>query len=161
MLTGQPKFAGKLRPYMSRGAYLECEWDDSESIWEERRGGRYVLLEPRFRLRGRGGYETLDEAAAASFRNDLITPFLVTPRTRAEGDPDTIEEVSVLCRRTSPLPETTPLYRRKDGRPVWRFEVEFEALAVIDAPPILINLGLLVDADGAMLLDNDEEPLLG
>jgi hypothetical protein len=44
---------------------------------------------------------------------------------------------------------------------VWRFEVEFEALAVIDAPPILINLGLLVDADGAMLLDNDEEPLLG
>ena len=152
MLTGQPRFAGILRPYMSMGAWLECEWDDSESIWLEYDDGRYELIEARNRLRGRGTYEALSETEAQAFRSDLQGTFLVCPRTRAPGDPAWAEEIEVLCRRppgSSPLPETTALYRRGgDGRPVWRFEIEFEGVAVFETVPGTALGGFhLIDSD--------------
>lgn len=136
VLTGRPRIAGILRAYASIESWLECDWDDSESVWHEFDDGRRVLHRARWRLLGRCAWDAASEQEALALMSDLQGTFEITPRTRAAGDPGWAEEITVLCRRSSRLPATRPIARRNaSGAPVWRVELEVESCVVYPAIP--------------------------
>lgn len=133
-LTGPPRLGGIVRPHASIESPVSDEWiDESRTI--TLRGGRIKRVGAR-RLRARWtvGYRALSEGEALAWRSDLLAePLLWTPRTRAEGDPDWLEEVEVEVRLLSPLSTLEPLWRAARG--VWTMEVELEALGVVERVP--------------------------
>ena len=151
LLTGPPRVAGITRAYADRDDWLECTWDDSESVWHEYDSGRRELYRAAYRLRGRYGVRAASEGEAVSLLSDLVGTFPVIPRTRLASDPDWADEHEVECRRTSALPATTLLARRDPltGRPVWVASIEFEGVTVYDEMPGRIVGGLYKVGEGA------------
>ena len=135
MLTGPPRLGGVLQDYVSADGPMECAWDDSESRWRNYAGGARELVLLRERLVGRFTIDGWSEADAEALLEIVREPFLVCPRTWQAGDPGSdADEIDVMCRRTNPRAATSPIYRTNNanGRPVWRFDVEFEAVTTVD-----------------------------
>ena len=149
VLTGPPRFAGILR-HPSRDGWLECWWDDSESVWHVYDDGSMQEWERRVQLVGSCTFEGASEQEALALASDLRGVFPVVPRTRANGDPEWAEETVVLCRRTSRLPATRP---RCDfdatGVPVWTVKVEIESVQVFGDVPGAVEGGYEVTGRSA------------
>ncbi len=144
-LTGPPRIAGIERRYPSLSGWMECVWDDSESIWRLYDSGRRELFEQIVRLKGKCTYELATEQEALSLVSDLVGVFSVAPRTRLAGDPEWATEVEVECWRTTPLPATRPIYLKdENGLPRWRLAVEFESTETFGNVPGTIDGGYLL-----------------
>jgi hypothetical protein len=150
MLTGPRRLGGVLLPYMALDAWCDVRWVP-EPVLDERRGGRVVVLETRYRLRGSGGWRALSAADLKQLHGLLAVGSVdVTPRTRAPGDP-AAAELLVPCRLTSDLLETAPLYARDaGGEPLYALDIEFEGLGTVTEIPGALYGGLV-------LLGEDEE----
>lgn len=136
VLTGPPRLAGVDRHYPSVTGWMECFWDEGKTIWHDYDGGALVEWRRRVQLVGSCTYESASQQAALALASDLRGVFDVVPRTRADGDPEWADEITVPCRRTSRLPATRPILRKRaDGTPVWRIEVEFESCIVYGDVP--------------------------
>jgi len=148
-LTGPPRIAGILRTFPALSAPMAAEWDDSESITRTYASGRHELVESRWRLTGTCTWEVATEQQALALVSDLRGDFLIAPRTKTPADPEWADEVEVVCRRTSRLPATRPLFL-KDGRnqPRWRVELAFESVAVYDTVPGIPDGGWDLTAEG-------------
>lgn len=137
-------------PYASATLWCEMRWEP-EHVLDERRGGVEVVLEPRWRLVGRLGYEAATEAEARVYTARLPLEFDLAARTRQPGDPEWAREGTVRVRRTSPVEATTLLIRRTaDGRPAWRTEIAVRGVATTasaDSPAVVAEIvtGLVID----------------
>lgn len=151
VLTGQPRIAGILRTFPALAAPMACEWDDSESIIRKYASGRYEVAEARYRLRGTCTWEVATEQQALALVADLRGDFLIAPRTKTTADPEWAEEVEVLCRRTSALPATRPLFLKDGaGKPRWRVELAFESVAVYADLPGVVDGGWDLTTPGTL-----------
>lgn len=145
MLTGPLILDGIMIGYASRTLAVEAFWVD-ESVYEETEAGT-VLLEPRYFLEGRFGFEAADATDLAQLKALTSRPFPIVLRSRRAGDP-AFPEVEVLVRRTSPIEETGPLYRRVEGHSVYRVLIEFRAMQHVEQPIGAIEGGYTVVETG-------------
>lgn len=107
-LTGPPKINGLLLPRPSMNKAMEVSWS-GEHIDERLRGGIVKRLETRWRGRAVFGWNALEPAMAQAILQELrrSPEFDLVPRTRAAGDPEWAEEVTLRCRISSPTPGST------------------------------------------------------
>lgn len=148
-LSGPPRLRGILRFNFSLVGPLEDAWTD-ESRYVKAAAGRIrrkgpAVLRPRYR-----GTITATSAEWLALRSDMEGEFPFCPRTRADVDPEWLDEFEPLCRVASDLTTLTPL-RYGD---VYRVDVEIEGVETYATRPGAVSGGwdlTAQDADGATL----------
>lgn len=145
--TGPPKINTLTLPHASFGTPVEGE-ERTEDVTLQYRDRRTEVIARYLTRRWTLGWDALDYATAL----DLITElrersFAFTPRTQADGDPDTFEradgttltiaETAYTCRLTSPLPREPRLRVDATGTRVTSLRLEIETLTAEAIAPAL------------------------
>ena len=115
-LRGPPTFNGTKAPYPTEERPLEAAFQpdtDVETYVKTRSGGVQRTSERAYRARFRFVWAALTYQKA----HDLLSaasqhPVTVAPRTRAGGEPASLQETAYDCRVVEELSGATPLFRR-------------------------------------------------
>ena len=126
---------------------LEAAWsrdDDVERYMTLRSGTRQRVGPRHYRGTFRFGWAALDYDLAHAIVSAVTEhPVALTPRTKADSDPDYLTEHTYDCRVVGDVPTATPIFRRgAGGKRLARVEVELETLGTVTEIPDAISGGV-------------------
>ena len=145
-LSGPPRLTGTLRGYASADGPIEDQWEDRSTYVRTRRrlrlkGPRQLWPSWTYRFVGSGA-DWL--ATRSDLRGDADGEIDWTPRTRAAGDPEWLEEHTYRARVVGGLPTLSDLQRKYgDGQHAYVVDLEIEGVEPYQVEPDAVVGGYL------------------